>query len=65
MITPSNEFRTGGPVKQDLTSHAGPVTLSVSSPIGFCYYQKYNYNEYSYQWVGSWLCCKCAKREPT
>ncbi|GKA37010.1 probable rhamnogalacturonate lyase B isoform X1 [Tanacetum coccineum] len=29
MITPSNEFRTGGPVKQDLTSHAGPVTLSM------------------------------------
>nr|XP_016438855.1 PREDICTED: uncharacterized protein LOC107764769 [Nicotiana tabacum] len=30
MITPSNEFRTGGPVKQDLTSHTGPITLSVS-----------------------------------
>ncbi|CAH1421680.1 unnamed protein product [Lactuca virosa] len=29
MITPSNEFRTAGPVKQDLTSHAGPVTLSM------------------------------------
>ncbi|KVH92250.1 Carbohydrate-binding-like fold [Cynara cardunculus var. scolymus] len=29
MITPSNEFRTAGPIKQDLTSHAGPVTLSV------------------------------------
>ncbi|PWA88051.1 rhamnogalacturonate lyase family protein [Artemisia annua] len=29
MITPSNEFRNGGPVKQDLTSHAGPVTLSM------------------------------------
>ncbi|KAJ8562586.1 hypothetical protein K7X08_031038 [Anisodus acutangulus] len=29
MITPSNEFRTGGPVKQDLTSHTGPVTLSM------------------------------------
>ncbi|XP_075102901.1 uncharacterized protein LOC107816999 [Nicotiana tabacum] len=29
MITPSNEFRTGGPVKQDLTSHTGPITLSM------------------------------------
>lgn len=30
MITPSNEFRTGGPVKQNLTSHVGPTTLAVS-----------------------------------
>lgn len=30
MITPSNEFNTGGPLKQDLTSHVGPTTLSVS-----------------------------------
>ncbi|KAI5648050.1 hypothetical protein M9H77_34055 [Catharanthus roseus] len=29
MITPSNEFKTAGPVKQDLTSHAGPTTLSM------------------------------------
>ncbi|KAJ4962148.1 hypothetical protein NE237_022087 [Protea cynaroides] len=29
MINPSIEFRTGGPVKQDLTSHVGPTTLSV------------------------------------
>ncbi|XP_019182944.1 PREDICTED: uncharacterized protein LOC109177908 [Ipomoea nil] len=29
MITPSNEFRNGGPVKQDLTSHTGPITLSM------------------------------------
>ncbi|KAL7263234.1 hypothetical protein ACSBR1_001415 [Camellia fascicularis] len=27
MITPSDEFRTGGPVKQDLTSHVGPNHL--------------------------------------
>ncbi|KAL0379038.1 UNVERIFIED_CONTAM: hypothetical protein Sradi_3209300 [Sesamum radiatum] len=27
VITPSNEFKTGGPVKQDLTSHAGPISL--------------------------------------
>lgn len=31
MITPSDEFRTGGPFKQDLTSHVGPTTLSVST----------------------------------
>ncbi|KAL7213041.1 hypothetical protein ACSBR2_015696 [Camellia fascicularis] len=29
MITPSDEFHTGGPVKQDLTSHVGPATLSM------------------------------------
>ncbi|XP_049392588.1 uncharacterized protein LOC125856967 [Solanum stenotomum] len=29
MITPSSEFQTGGPVKQDLTSHTGPITLSM------------------------------------
>ncbi|GER34853.1 rhamnogalacturonate lyase family protein [Striga asiatica] len=29
MITPSNEFKTGGPFKQDLTSHVGPVVLSM------------------------------------
>ncbi|XP_060185435.1 probable rhamnogalacturonate lyase B isoform X1 [Lycium barbarum] len=29
MIIPSDEFRTGGPYKQDLTSHVGPIVLSV------------------------------------
>ncbi|XP_039132469.1 probable rhamnogalacturonate lyase B isoform X2 [Dioscorea cayenensis subsp. rotundata] len=29
LITPSNEFRTGGPTKQDLTSHVGPTTLAM------------------------------------
>ncbi|KAK7366900.1 hypothetical protein VNO80_08903 [Phaseolus coccineus] len=29
VITPSNEFRSGGPIKQDLTSHVGPTTLSM------------------------------------
>ncbi|XP_028754581.1 probable rhamnogalacturonate lyase B [Neltuma alba] len=29
LITPSNEFRNGGPIKQDLTSHVGPFTLSM------------------------------------
>ncbi|XP_031123740.1 probable rhamnogalacturonate lyase B [Ipomoea triloba] len=28
-ITPSNEFRTGGPFKQDLTSHVNPTTLAI------------------------------------
>lgn len=28
-ITPSDEFRTGGPVKQNLTSHVGPTALTV------------------------------------
>ncbi|XP_027094504.1 uncharacterized protein [Coffea arabica] len=28
-ITPSNEFRTGGPTKQDLTSHVNPTTLAM------------------------------------
>lgn len=30
IITPSDEFRAGGPLKQDLTSHVGPTVLSVS-----------------------------------
>lgn len=29
LITPSQEFRSGGPVKQNLTSHVGPTTLAV------------------------------------
>ncbi|CAJ1931234.1 unnamed protein product [Sphenostylis stenocarpa] len=29
VITPSNEFRNGGPTKQDLTSHVGPTSLSM------------------------------------
>ncbi|KAK6125848.1 hypothetical protein DH2020_040416 [Rehmannia glutinosa] len=29
IVTPSNEFKTAGPVKQDLTSHAGPISLSM------------------------------------
>ncbi|KAI4385271.1 hypothetical protein MLD38_003318 [Melastoma candidum] len=29
MITPNYEFRTGGPVKQDLTSHVDPMTLGI------------------------------------
>lgn len=31
-ITPSDEFRSGGPLKQNLTSHVGPTTLAVSCP---------------------------------
>lgn len=35
-ISPSNEFKAGGPIKPDLTSHVGPTTLSmfVSSHYG-------------------------------
>jgi len=33
MITPTNEFRSGGPTRQGLTSHVGPVTLNVSSQL--------------------------------
>ncbi|GLU13359.1 hypothetical protein SLE2022_299970 [Rubroshorea leprosula] len=29
MITPSDEFRVGGPIKQDLTSHTGPINLNM------------------------------------
>lgn len=29
VITPSDEFRGGGPMKTDLTSHVGPVSLAV------------------------------------
>ncbi|PON32376.1 Rhamnogalacturonate lyase [Parasponia andersonii] len=29
IITPSTEFRSAGPVKQELTSHAGPIALSM------------------------------------
>ncbi|KAI3806676.1 hypothetical protein L1987_22589 [Smallanthus sonchifolius] len=28
-ITPSNEFRVGGPIKSELNSHVGPTTLAV------------------------------------
>ncbi|KAL5559933.1 hypothetical protein UlMin_036144, partial [Ulmus minor] len=28
-ITPSNEFRSGGPIKQNLTSHAGAINLAM------------------------------------
>ncbi|GER34521.1 rhamnogalacturonate lyase [Striga asiatica] len=31
VITPSDEFRAGGPVKPDLTSHAGPTSLAMSA----------------------------------
>lgn len=29
LISPSGEYRCGGPTKQDLTSHVGPTTLTV------------------------------------
>lgn len=35
VITPTDDFRMGGPHKQDLTSHVGPTMLSV------CYSQNF------------------------
>lgn len=32
-ITPSDEFRSAGPHKQNLTSHVGPTTLAVSKTL--------------------------------
>ncbi|KAG8089166.1 hypothetical protein GUJ93_ZPchr0011g28882 [Zizania palustris] len=29
VITPSNEFKSGGPLKRELTSHVGPTTLTM------------------------------------
>ncbi|CAD6254960.1 unnamed protein product [Miscanthus lutarioriparius] len=29
VITPSNEFKSGGPMKRELTSHVGPVSMAV------------------------------------
>ncbi|TKW25456.1 hypothetical protein SEVIR_3G121000v4 [Setaria viridis] len=29
VVTPSNEFKNGGPLKRELTSHVGPTSLSV------------------------------------
>ncbi|XP_062179528.1 uncharacterized protein LOC133884200 [Phragmites australis] len=29
VITPSNEFKNGGPIKRELTSHSGPTSLAV------------------------------------
>ena len=29
VVTPSDELRLGGPVKQDLTAHVGPTLLAV------------------------------------
>ncbi|PHT50863.1 hypothetical protein CQW23_10610 [Capsicum baccatum] len=33
IIIPSDEFRSGGPLKQNLTSHVGPTALSVSDTL--------------------------------
>ncbi|KAL4179886.1 hypothetical protein AMTRI_Chr13g89460 [Amborella trichopoda] len=32
-ITPTNEFRIGGPLKQSLTSHVGPTTLAMMAEV--------------------------------
>lgn len=36
IITPSAEFRNGGPMKQNLTSHVGPTCLAVSPVLNPC-----------------------------
>ncbi|KAF8085192.1 hypothetical protein N665_0676s0006 [Sinapis alba] len=35
MITPSDEFRVCGPLKQELTSHVGPTTLSMFTSLHY------------------------------
>ncbi|KAK8505130.1 hypothetical protein V6N13_025996 [Hibiscus sabdariffa] len=34
-ITPSDEFRSAGPLKQNLTSHVGPVTLAIMHSVHY------------------------------
>lgn len=41
-ITPSQEFKSGGPFKQCLTSHVGPTTLAVSTLLFLHFYFKAN-----------------------
>jgi rhamnogalacturonan endolyase len=33
VITPSNEFKSGGPMKRELTSHVGPTSMAVRMKI--------------------------------
>jgi rhamnogalacturonan endolyase len=42
-ITPSDEFRTGGPLKQNLTSHVGPTMLAVSSDLDKSIFTSFDY----------------------
>ncbi|CAN8280034.1 unnamed protein product [Cochlearia groenlandica] len=35
LVTPTDEFRSCGPVKQDLTSHVGPITLSMFTSLHY------------------------------
>uniref|UniRef100_A0A453MYN3 Rhamnogalacturonan endolyase n=2 Tax=Aegilops tauschii subsp. strangulata TaxID=200361 RepID=A0A453MYN3_AEGTS len=37
VVTPSNEFKSGGPLKRELTSHIGPTSLTVSMFMGTHY----------------------------
>ena len=39
-ITPSDEFRSGGPLKQSLTSHVGPTTLAVMADNHYKHFAK-------------------------
>lgn len=59
MITPSNEFRSGGPIKQGLTSHVGPTTLNVSPKLLIFHFLPYSNhkkdNNYSYDNDKNWV----------
>jgi hypothetical protein len=35
VVTPSNEFKIGGPLKRELTSHVGPTSVTVSIMLSF------------------------------
>ncbi|KAK0606354.1 hypothetical protein LWI29_036828 [Acer saccharum] len=35
MISPSDEFRSGGPTSQDLTSHVGPIVLNMFTSVHY------------------------------
>ncbi|XP_051140619.1 uncharacterized protein LOC127258024 [Andrographis paniculata] len=55
MITPSNEFRAGGPLKQDLTSHVEATLLSVFNSrhyVGDDIDLKFDKNEYWKKVIG-------------
>lgn len=55
-ITPSQEFRNGGPLKQCLTSHVAPIILSVSSLLNFAsrsYLLLSLYNNNNVSWFSS------------
>ena len=42
VITPSNEFKSGGPMKRELTSHVGPVSMAVRKYKTFFFLLEYS-----------------------